>query len=235
MGKSTELYRIIKDTRKNDLIKYAKETCKHGHSLIAHPKCLREMLDKRERVAIFDIEMTGSFNAIYGKMFCYAFKEIGNDKVISNSITSAEAITHNPDERLCYDLVHDLSKFDKIITYYGTKHDGPFTRSRVAYHMSRSKKKHKEYPVFQQIKHHDLYYTVKAKLSLPRRSLYWACKLYNIESKSFFTSPEVSAKANVGDKKSLKFIEDHCIEDVIVTEKLFHKIKDYVGPKNNSL
>lgn len=231
MSNSNELHKLLKDTKKDDLIKLSRQTCEHGHSLITHPKCMQRFLGKEDRIGILDIETT-DLKADYGFMFCYCIKNLGGD-IITNSIKPKELKDMSFDKRLIQEFCKDIRKFDKVVTYYGSLFDLPFLRTRAFYYMQRGIPV--DFPVFQEVKQYDLYFTAKSKLKLRNRRLQTICEHLNIQAKEHPLTPDVWFKARSGDQKALDYIVTHCQEDVRSTEEVYKLFHPLVGPKNNSI
>ena len=151
-GKSAELYSLLRQLKKNEILRYSKQTCEHGHSLISHPQCLRKILGKEEKIGFFDIE-TSNLVATYGYIFSYCIKKL-NGKILKGIITKKDMEKGIFDKNLIKQLIIDMKKFDKLITYYGSRFDIPFIRTRaIKYGL--------DFPVYKEIKHTDVYYIIR--------------------------------------------------------------------------
>lgn len=227
MRKSNELYQIIKETKKQELLKLVRKVCVHGHSLLAHPSCLKSELGIEERIGILDIETSG-LQADYGYIFSYCIKKYHEKEIVKNTVTPEEIHGGVFDKRLMVDFIKDCDKFDKFITHYGTLFDIGYLRSRAIYHQL-------DFPRFQELKHVDTYFMAKSKLKLHSNSLRSICNFFGIEAKGHPMTTRVWNNATAGNQKALDYILVHNIEDVESTEKVYDKLKDFVGPKNNSI
>ena len=80
-----------------------------------------------------------------------------------------------------------------------------------------------DFPKYGDIYHWDMYYTVRSKINIARKSLDSACDYLNIKGK---TPIDKSAwrKAKYGDSKALDEVLRHNRGDVIILEKLHNKI-----------
>jgi hypothetical protein len=68
-----------------------------------------------------------------------------------------------------------------------------------------------------------LYYTVREKLKLSRRSLENVCEYFGISGKTPIDK-NLWLKARYGDKESLDYVLSHCEGDVRITEILHDKL-----------
>lgn len=228
------LYEFIKNSKKADLLKIAKKTCKkHKHSYLSHYSCLRDELGIKERIGILDIETDDVRDLQYGLVRAYAIKEYGENKFYMARMTSKTVKNRTYDLDLIKQFLEDVQHFDKLITYCGSLHDFPSLRTRALYWSSNGYKIN--FPVFQMVKHFDIYFTARSKLKLRNKRLRTVCSLLNIPSKGIFTTPTMNWDAGAGCDKALNRIMLHAKEDTISTEKVHDKLCDFTGPKNNSI
>ena len=87
------------------------------------------------KVGYCDIE-TSSFKANVGFMVSWAVKEKGG-KVVYDEVTQKEVIGKQFDLRIVKSLLEELRKYNVIVTYYGTRFDIPFIRTRAEYWYNR--------------------------------------------------------------------------------------------------
>lgn len=232
---SKELHRFIKETKKADLIKLSAMTCKkHGRSLLEHPACMRDELDKPQRIGILDLESNNVIDLQYGRIHAYTIKEYHKDIYYSFRETNKTIIKDKTyDLELIKQFVKDVANFDKLITYCGTWHDIPALRTRMLYWESKGHKI--GFPLWGEIKHHDLYFTADKALKLRNKSLRTVASLLNIPSKGIFTTPEMSWGAASGVDKDLATVMAHSKEDTITTELVFDKLYGFTAVKNVSI
>jgi len=237
---SLATYRLISKMKKEDILKLSRMTCKHGHNFLTHPNCAykeeavlttskgRKLVIK-ERIGFLDIEtFTFNFKADMGFMMTYCIKDL-NGKVHTNSITPKECmLSKDNDKRLMVDLIKDLRKYTRVIGHYSTFFDLPFLRTRAVYYGM-------DFPVYKEIYHTDTYFLLKTKFSLKSRSLFNACNFFGIEAKGHKFDFQSWYNAAKGDKKALKHVLDHNVEDVISTELLWEKIRLFSLQNNRSI
>ena len=177
-------------------------------------------------IGYLDIESTG-FSANIDVMLSWCLKGRGNKEVSGASITRDELMSENQDARLVELLVEEMNRYDVIVTYYGTRHDIPFIRTRALHHGT-------YFPMYKQKSHKDLYYTVRNKLKLHSSSLMAATEFFGIAGKTR-VKPEYWQKARYGDVDSIKRIYDHNVADVRILEKLHRKLEEYGAPTVNPI
>lgn len=212
---SQELYNVLRKLSKDQILKIALQPGFHGRNAFAYPTLLKERLNLTEKIGYLDIETT-NLNASYGRIMSYCIKEHDGD-VIKNVVTQDEVLSKEKDKRIVIEMCEDIKKFDRIITYFGTKFDVPFMRAR-------SIKWGADFPLYKAVKHTDVYYIVKHKLKLARNSLRVACEFFNIEAKEHRLDPEVWDNAITGDEKALDWVLLHNVEDVVCLETLYKKL-----------
>jgi uncharacterized protein YprB with RNaseH-like and TPR domain len=228
---SMECYRLIASLPKRDIIRLARNTCKHGHSYLAHPKCAfdeKVIVTKNgkkvvleEKIGFLDIEtFTFGFKADMGFMLTYCIKDL-DGKVHTNAITPAECkLKGDNDKRLMKDLIKDLRKYTRVVGHYSTYFDLPFLRTRAEYY-------NLDFPVYKEIYHTDTFFLLKSKFSLRSKSLKHACKFFGISAKEHGFEFEPWYNAAKGDKKAINYVLQHNIEDVVSTEALWKRINRF--------
>lgn len=172
-------------------------------------------------IGYLDIESTG-FSANIDLMLSWCIKGRGVKKVAGDVIKREEIMSNKQDKRITQSLVDEMNKYDVIFTYYGTRFDIPFIRTRALYHGI-------DFPMYRQKSHKDLYYVVRSKLKLHRSSLMAATEFFGIDGKTRI-KPEYWQKARWGDKKSLKYVYEHNIADVEILEDLHRKLEEHAPP-----
>lgn len=197
--------------------------CRHRHTQKTHPQCFQDgkLIDeahwwKQIKTGYLDIESTG-FKGNYNYMISWAIEDLETGKVDYDYITFDDIKSGNFDKRIIKSLLSKLKEYGCIIGYYTTGFDIPFIRTRTFANGF-------DFPNYGSMKHIDLYYTVKAKLSLSSKSLETACRLFNIEGKSHI-DPAVWIKAGVGNPRAVKQVVDHNIGDVQILKQLHNKLE----------
>lgn len=213
---------------KTEITKLAKGKCQHKHTYLDHYNCyLKENPQDQERIGFFDIEAT-NLKADFGHMLTYCIKDGGSDKIYYDTITLADIKAGYEDKRLIQECIKDLNRFDKIVTFYGSNYDLPFVRARAMINKV-------EFPFFGSIKHRDLFFIIKSKFCLSRKSLENSCNQLLGKSNKTRFNPKVWRDAARGDKKSIEQILEHNKFDVLDTEELYNQTIDYVKVNNASI
>lgn len=223
---STELYQLLRGLPKQQILRLSKQTCRHGHSLIVHPTCLRSELGHEERLGFVDIEAS-NLSATFGYIMSYCIKEAGG-KILERVLTPGEIKKHIFDKELMRNFIADARQFDRLLGYYSTKFDIPFLRTRAVYWEFL-------FPLYAEIKHTDVYYIVRNKFNLHRNRLETACEFFDIPCKAHRLNPSIWQRAMSGEKKALNYILQHNREDVTSLEALYNKVNLYVQMNRRSI
>jgi len=223
---SKKLHYILQGLKKDDILKMATQKCEHGHSLFEHPNCLEKQLKGGERIGILDIECS-NLNASFGYIISYCIKEL-DGSIIERVITQKEILSGEMDKPLVAQLIEDMKKFTRVITYYGKRFDIPFIRTRAVLH-------NLDFPLYKAINHTDVYFTMKHKFKIHSNRLEAVCEFFGIPAKAHKLKPDVWQQAMAGSKKSLDYILEHNREDVISTEELYKKITGFSPIHNTSI
>lgn len=215
--------------KKAELLLFTMGRCKHHHTYSEHPACfLQEIMQggKSPKIGFLDLEFM-NFKANYGILLTYAIKEYHKAEILSGKITTEEVRSKFLDKELTKRLLKDFSIFDVVVTYYGSRCDLPYMRTRAL----RWKLK---FPSYGYKKHIDMYYLVKAKLSLNKNSLQNACALLGIKGKNHVFG-DVWLRAVTGHQPSIDYIHDHNLRDVIILEKLYDRMITFSAKTNRSI
>jgi uncharacterized protein YprB with RNaseH-like and TPR domain len=210
--------------------------CIHRHTIEEHPACFAEGNIKYEdekaftkatgkawyqypdyRIGTLDIETDG-LKTDFSTLLSWAIKE-KDGEVVHSEITKKELFSGDCDKRLVKDAIAELSKYKIIIGYYDTGFDLPFLRTKALHYDL-------DFPHYGTLYNFDLYYTVKSKLCLSRKSLDAATDYLNIPGKTRIDR-EIWRRAKYGDPEALKEVSSHNISDVEITEALFEKLYNF--------
>lgn len=167
------------------------------------------------RIGFLDLETT-NFDADAGNMLSWALKMRGGP-LSFDVVTRKEEIDCTFDARIVASLLEALQGVDVVVTYYGTGFDIPYLKTRALMLELVP-------PGAGDLYHWDVFYTVKYKLKLHRKSLDAACAAFGIKGKSHLDLP-VWNKARVGDEESLAYVLQHNKQDVRILERLFGKVE----------
>jgi uncharacterized protein YprB with RNaseH-like and TPR domain len=216
--------------KKAELQSYLTGSCKHRMPYQQHPNCFRQEIlnnDKPIKRGFLDIEFV-NFKANYGCILTYAIKVQGKNKYYTGKLDKKlDLEDYKFDKRIVSDLVSDIKKFDEIITFYGTRCDIPYIRTRAL-------KYGFDFPFYGYVKHKDIYFLAKFKLSLSSNSLETVCQLLGVKGKNHM-NPDMLLKGLLGHEKSLNDIMIHNLRDVRITEKAYNRLINYARKSNRSL
>lgn len=200
--------------------------CVHGHTGIDHPKCFDQKNNIVEKVGFLDIEST-NLKANWGYVLCYVIKT-GEGKLIKRTVTPKDIQKGIYDKNLMKQFCEDARKFDRLFTFYGARFDIPFLRTRCIKHGL-------DFPIFKEIRHTDIYFLLRNRCNLHRKSLQVSCEFFDIAAKGHPIKPDVWFKCMAGNKKALDYIMVHCVEDVVATKKLWEKLQNFMKLTQTSI
>ncbi|NQS89110.1 ribonuclease H-like domain-containing protein [Patescibacteria group bacterium] len=215
--------------RKDQIVWMSKHFCKaHGKNFILHHDCYLKEHPEMNRVGSLDIETSG-LNASFGIVLCYCILDHQTGEIYERLITKEEMRDGTFDRNVVAQCIKDLDNFDVLCTYFGTRFDNPFLRTRaLIWNLN--------FPTFGQKKNLDVYYSVRAKTRLHRKSLEQACAILLGKTEKTAIDPKHWNKAIMqGDKDSLFFILDHCRRDVRDLKRLHDVLIDYRYPQLASI
>jgi uncharacterized protein YprB with RNaseH-like and TPR domain len=204
--------------KKQEIVYLSRHYCRHRHTYIDHYNCwLTE--NPAKRLGIFDIE-TSHLKASIGIMLCYKILIYGTDEILGRTITRKEVLSKDEDKQLVKECINDLIGCDRIITFFGSRFDLKYIRTKAVMHGL-------EFPSFGEIMSSDVYYMVRNRFQLHSNRLETSCQVLLGESNKTSFDVKHWRFAAKGDQKSLKYIDEHCTADVSDTAKLYDIVKKY--------
>lgn len=185
------------------------------------------LVPKGPNIVIWDIE-ANNLNANFGFTICIGWKRLGESKSHVISVRDdKKRFKKDPTDdtyvlKTIYPILRDA---DAWVTWYGKRFDEPFVNSRLLI---------KGLPLLPPAVHIDGWETCRTRLKLHRNGLASASSFLGLESKTFL-DPPTWLRAASGHAPSVKYIEDHCYQDVEVTEKVYYKLRALTRIHPNTL
>lgn len=167
------------------------------------------------KILIFDIETTG-FKADFGWLLAFGYKWHNEKKVYVPSIADFPGKNVLDDSNLVKEAHRVMGSADIWVTYNGKLFDVPYMNVKFA-----------EFglPFLPNIPHVDLYWTVKSNLgALSRKSLANVSYFLRTGSEKSPVEGRTWKAAMAGDRKALKYINQHCKADVLVLEETYERL-----------
>lgn len=214
--------------RKDEIVWLSKNFCKkHGMPYLSHYDCYLEENPNSCRVGFFDIECN-DLNPAYGVLLSYAILDCKTNEIKGRHITKGEVLSDDLDKKIVEECVNDLCSYDVLVTYFGTKFDIPYIRTRAT-------TQNIKFPSYGSIKTIDLYYVVKSKFKIGRRSLENACRFIVGETRKTEILPHILPRCVQGREEALAYLWEHNIYDVLDTRDLYNKVVDFRYPTLRSI
>lgn len=216
----------IANLTKAEIVKRANYRCKHHHTGLSHPQCY-DTETGAEKIGFLDIEAS-NLKANFGIVLSYCIKEL-DGPVIKRLITPEDLKSGDFDKHLMEKFCNeDAKKFTRLVTFYGSRFDIPFLRTRSLLWKQ-------NFPVYKAIKHSDIYMMARGKLCLHSKRLAVISHFFGIEAKEHPIVPDVWLKCLSGNKKALNYILTHNEEDVVSLEKVWKLMEPYVRITGTSI
>ena len=174
----------------------------------------------KARIGFLDVE-TSNLQADFGYVHCWWIKEHGRKAFYHETVTRRDLFAKKFDKRILTDLGKVMKQFDVLVVYWGSnhRHDVPFLRTRCLVHGL-------EFPGYGEVIIWDLYDTAKNKLRLHSNRLDSVGQIFGYHDKTRL-DPLIWMCALIGDPESLAYIDEHCKQDTILTEKVFDKLERF--------
>lgn len=163
-----------------------------------------------------DIEAT-NLKADFGYCLCIAWKWEGEKKIHCLAITDSPTFEEDPtnDKWLIEEFSKEAEKADVVVFHYGSIFDYPYLQTRALYHGLKP---------LARVKAIDTWRIARKALALSSNRLASLTRLLGVEEKTPLDGP-TWVKAMAGHKPSIKYVVEHCKQDVKVLEQVYHKIK----------
>ncbi len=193
---------------KKELVWLFENNCKaHATNYASHYACfLREKPEDapmHERLGFLDIEAS-NLDANWGIMLCYSIYDEEEDKSLERIVTPKELRDGVLDRKVVEQCVKDMQKFDRVITYYGTRFDIPYIRTRALWWKI-------PFPTYKELLHTDVYYIIRNKFKFNRNRLGGAYDFLVGDDKKTHYGRDTWIKAAIQHHQpSLDYIMEHC-------------------------
>lgn len=184
----------------------------------------------KPRILYWDLEAT-NLDANFGYTLCIGYKFDGDKSVSLLKIRDYRSyrVDRTNDKAMIQDFSKVLASADIQITHYGIKFDYPFLQTRSLIH---------NLPPLPEVTHIDTWRIAKFCFKFNSNRLDTISKAIPVEAgkeRELKTpiAPEHWVKASAGYKPSLKYIEEHCIKDIIVLENTYNALKPFAKTHPN--
>lgn len=178
------------------------------------------MTDNTAKILIWDIEST-HLKADWATLLCIGWKWYGDREVHVPSLMDYKGWTKDvtDDRKLITEFHKIMSEADMLVTYFGKGFDIKMIQSKFL-----------EYglPVLPNIPHVDLFFTVKANMTLTRKSMDNVARYLDLDNEKNHVSGKIWKRAMAGHADAIKYVIEHCRMDVLVLEELYTKLRPMV-------
>lgn len=168
----------------------------------------------------FDIESTG-LKADFAFLLSAAFHVVGEPKVKLLSLSQygkrGNPLVH--EEELVRDVLEEMAEADILLTYFGTRFDIPFMNTKALEY---------RFPFPPPVPHIDLFYTVKSRLNLSRKSLQNVGYVMGLSHEKTPVEGKLWKAASAGNREALALIEAHNEADVRILSEAYEQLRPLI-------
>jgi uncharacterized protein YprB with RNaseH-like and TPR domain len=164
------------------------------------------------RVLFLDLECT-NLKADFGFILVAGMKWLHEKKAFTYTLATHPGKKVTDDSALVKAVADTVDTADVLVTYYGRRFDIPFLTSRLLLADP------KRVLLLSPTQHIDLWFTVKYKLKLRNNRLASLIEFLNLNNKKTPILGQYWVDAQAGDRNALKYVEKHCIPDVLALEE----------------
>lgn len=206
------------------------QRCKHRHNINSHPFCFRQKQwyeYDNIKVGYFDIEVS-DLKADNGFMLSWAIKERNKNNIAYSYLLENERVGNwkEWDDSLITLLIAQLYEYDLLIGYNSSVFDIPFIRAKCLHHNIRFFPPKYKYQL-------DLYYALRGKVALSRKSLKNMTEFLGIEGKTSLGDYWKDFVYGDYSKETLSELKKHNIADCVILEELHKEYEPYVRFNRN--
>jgi len=168
------------------------------------------------KIMCWDLE-TSNLNSNFGYILCGGWKVYGKPKIEIASLADFRGYEERPtnDKALVAHLSSVLSTADLWVTWYGSRFDVPFLNSRLI---------HYRYKPLPPIPHVDGWRIAREKLKLHSNRLASVSAFLGLDEKTMIKGQHW-VDASAGRMSSLRYVMNHCRQDVKVLEQAYERIR----------
>jgi len=172
------------------------------------------------KILLWDIETT-HLKCDFGTLLCVGYRWYGEKKIHCPAISDYPNFEKDPtdDSALVKDFLEIYKQADMTVGYYSSGFDLKFFQGKLMEH---------GFEIPPKVPMVDLFYTVKSNLALSRKSLQNVGYFLNFSAEKTPVEGKIWKRAATGDRKSLKYIKDHCIADIELLEEAYDRLKPLV-------
>lgn len=176
------------------------------------------------KICFFDLE-TSNLNANVGTILTAGWKFLDSKKVHCVSVDQFNSFKRDPtnDKEVAKAVANALMESDIICGWYSARFDFPYLQSRLLFHGLKPLPK---------MPHIDLWRTAKYELKLTSNRLASVSDFLDLDDKTPIKFREW-LKAMSGNKKSIRYIREHNIQDILVLEQAYLKMRPLIQQHPN--
>lgn len=171
------------------------------------------------KVACFDLECS-SLNADFGIVLCGVVKpQSGEPKIFrSDNLNKKWKTQRSDDSAVVKAIIEELGKYDIVAAHNGLRFDLPYLRTRAA---------HWGMPPVASPKLIDPVLIARRNLKMSYNGLERLADFLGCNSKTPVEGAKWMRASLDGDKAAMDEIVEHCIQDVLMLEKIAEAVKGY--------
>ncbi len=168
------------------------------------------------KILFWDLE-TSDLNANWATVLCAGWKYPGVKPKLISTLDFPKAFKENPtnDYYVIKEFAKILADADMWVTWYGLGFDVKMMNTKLVEH---------GLPALPPVPHVDGWRIAKYKMKLNSNRLATVSQFLGVEEKTPVKG-KIWKRAISGHRPSLKYIEEHCTQDVIVLEEVYNRIK----------
>lgn len=177
------------------------------------------MKDSQPRILLFDIE-SSALNGNFGVCFCIGYKWFDDDKVHIITIRNEKTFKTNPiyDKGVIEKFRPVLAQADLMVYHYGQRFDFPFLQTRCFEH------KLQPLPEPAQL---DTWRIAKDRMKFSSNRLETISRAAETKERKTPLDQKIWRDAAWGHIPSLKDIEHHCRQDILVLEEVYRRLRPF--------
>jgi uncharacterized protein YprB with RNaseH-like and TPR domain len=172
----------------------------------------------KPKILLWDIEAT-NLNANFGYILCIGWQWLGQKTVHVKSLMDFPEVwdKDHTDDSAVLDMFSQevMDKADMQVHWYGSRFDEPYVNTRLMYH---------DRYIMPPVPHYDGWRAARYKMKFNSNRLATVAAYFGVNTKSAVTGREW-IRAMAGYRDGMKYVVDHCREDIHTLRNVYEKIR----------
>lgn len=180
---------------------------------------IQEMIRLHKRapakVLLFDLETT-NLSADFGWIICWGWKWLGEKEAHTKSVLDFPHGHYWTDRHLLKHIYDEVKQADIVVGWYSSRFDWPYLQSRLLVNTGK---------ILPPMPHVDGWWIARKKMKLHSNRLNSVQNFLNLPTAKTPLMPDHWVRAQQGHREAVRYIQEHCHNDVECLEQAYLLIR----------